>query len=39
LLLKTVQLFDEKTQIDISSFAKGFYIVKIDKEAKKLIVK
>ena len=39
LLLKTVQLFDEITQIDISNFAKGFYIVKIDKEAKKLIVK
>jgi hypothetical protein len=39
LLLKTVQIFEEITRIDISNFAKGFYIVKIDKEAKKLIVK
>jgi M6 family metalloprotease-like protein len=39
LLLKTMELFDEKTQIDISNFVKGFYIVKIGNEAKKLIVK
>jgi len=39
LLLKTVQLYNEKTQIDISNLTKGFYIVKIGKEAKKLIVK
>jgi len=39
MLLKTEQLYNEKTQIDISSLAKGFYIVKINKEAKKLIVK
>ena len=39
LLLKTISLTTEKTQIDISNFAKGFYIVKIGKEAKKLIVK
>ena len=39
LLIKTIQLFDEIIRIDISNFAKGFYIVKIDKEAKKLIVK
>jgi len=37
--LRTEQLYAEKTQIDISNFAKGFYIVKIGKEAKKLIVK
>jgi len=39
LLLKAEQLYAEKTQIDISNFSKGFYIVKIGKEAKKLIVK
>jgi len=39
LLLKTEQLYDEKTRIDISNFVKGFYIVKIGKEAKKLIIK
>ena len=39
LLLRTEQLYNEKTQIDISNLAKGFYIVKIGKEAKKLIVK
>ncbi|MCL2290249.1 MAG: InlB B-repeat-containing protein [Bacteroidetes bacterium] len=39
LLLKTVQLYTEKTKIDISNLTKGFYIVKIGKEAKKLIVK
>jgi hypothetical protein len=39
LLVKKIQLYDRKTQIDVSNFPKGFYIVKIDKEAKKLIVK
>jgi hypothetical protein len=39
LLLKTEILYTEKTRIDISNFTKGFYIVKIGKEAKKLIVK
>jgi len=39
LLLKTEILYNEKTHIDISNLAKGFYIIKIDKEAKKLIVK
>jgi hypothetical protein len=38
LLLKTVPLYNEKTLIDISTLAKGFYIVKIGNEAKKLIV-
>jgi len=39
LLIKTLQLYDEKTKIDISNLSKGFYIVKIGNEAKKLIVK
>jgi len=39
LLIKSVQLNNEKTQIDISNLAKGFYIVKIGYETKKLIVK
>jgi len=39
LLLKRLPIYDEKTQIDISNLAKGFYIVKIGNEAKKLIIK
>jgi len=39
LLLKTVAVNNERTNIDISSLAKGFYIVKIGNEAKKLIIK
>jgi len=39
LLMKTEILYHEKTRIDISNFVKGFYIVKIGKEAKKLIIK
>jgi hypothetical protein len=39
LLMKTQPLFNEKTQIDISNLSKGFYIVKIGNEAKKLIIK
>jgi len=39
LLLKTISLSAEKTQIDVSNLAKGFYIVKIGNEAKKLIIK
>jgi hypothetical protein len=39
LLLKTMQLNSEKTQIDISDLAKGLYIVKVGSEAKKLIVR
>ncbi|MDR2972435.1 MAG: M6 family metalloprotease domain-containing protein [Bacteroidales bacterium] len=39
LLLKTIMLYEEKTQIDISNLVKGFYIVKIGKEAKKLVVR
>jgi len=39
LLLKTVLLYNEKTQIDVSNLAKGFYIVKVGSEAKKLVVK
>ena len=39
LLLKTLQIYDEKTRIDISYLAKGFYFVKIENEVMKLIVK
>jgi len=39
LLMKTEILYHEKTRIDISNFVKGFYIVKIGKEAKKLIIR
>jgi M6 family metalloprotease-like protein len=37
LLLKTIYVNNEKTAIDISNFAKGFYIVMVGNEAKKLI--
>jgi len=37
--MKTEILYHEKTRIDISNFVKGFYIVKIGKEAKKLIIR
>jgi hypothetical protein len=39
LLIKTWQLYKEYTQMDISDLPRGFYIVKIGNEAKKLIVK
>ncbi|MDR0207460.1 MAG: M6 family metalloprotease domain-containing protein [Bacteroidales bacterium] len=39
LLLKTVAINNEITSIDISSLAKGFYIIKIGNEVKKLIIK
>jgi len=39
LLLKTVTVNNERTSVDISNLAKGFYIVKIGNEAKKLIIK
>ena len=38
-LLKTLPLNNEKTQIDISDLAKGFYVIKVGYEAKKLIVR
>jgi len=38
-LLKSVAVNNEKTSMDISNLAKGFYIVKIGNEAKKLIIK
>jgi len=38
-LLKSVAVNNERTSIDISNLAKGFYIVKIGNEAKKLIIK
>jgi len=39
LLLKTLQLNYEKTQLDISNLAKGMYVVRVEYDAKKLIVK
>jgi hypothetical protein len=39
LLVKTVYLNNEKTSIDVSTIAKGFYIIKIGNESKKLIIK
>jgi len=39
LLVKTLQLNNEKTQFDISNLAKGMYFVKVGYDAKKLIVK
>ena len=39
MLLKTLQLYNEKTQIDISDLAKGIYVVKVGYEVKKLIVR
>jgi len=39
MLIKSIPLNSEKTQIDISNLAKGFYIVKVENEVKKLIVK
>jgi hypothetical protein len=38
LLIKSVQLNNEIMQIDVSNLAKGFYIVKVGNDAKKLIV-
>jgi len=39
LLIKSMRLNSVKTQIDISNLSKGFYIVKVGNEAKKLIIK
>jgi M6 family metalloprotease-like protein len=39
MLLKTLQLNNQTTQMDISNLAKGMYIVKVLHDAKKLIVK
>jgi M6 family metalloprotease-like protein len=39
LLIKTIHLKNEKTSVDVSNLAKGFYIIKIGNEAKKLIIK
>ncbi|MCL1850925.1 MAG: T9SS type A sorting domain-containing protein [Bacteroidetes bacterium] len=38
-LLKNLQLYSRKTQIDISNLSKGLYLVKIANDTKKLIVK